>query len=774
MEWRSIASRLALWVLSGSMLVLAVIGGTLLTQTRRQVLQHTHREATALAKGAASRIETRIDHVTATTRLLATLVATRTDHAEPLARDTLAANKDMAGLAIVFSPSVADVPANAPFISRGPDGKLVRRDLNLDPTRYWKQPWFLGGLSCSAGCWQRPFYSQSRHRRLVNYSVAIQRGNRPIGLVNADVTLDWLQGILGSLRKPDGAYAFVLDGDGHYLAHDHAALIGSSPPPTLLAALARQADAPVRLDAPSGQTGHEPAWIYSAPIEGTHWSLGVVVPEARIYAGLRRLFLVELVLGLLALLGIALVILVVTRQTLAPLGILVDRAEHVARGELDFELPTTRRNDEIGRLTQAFDAMRGELARYIEAQARAAREQQRLSSELEIAHQIQTALLPSDHYLDAHCATFELHAILRPARAVGGDLYSYFMLDQQRFCVMVGDVSDKGIPAALFMARTITLAKAMAPRTRSPRQLLQSLNQELSRGNESCMFVCLVCGVLDIGSGELVLASAGHEPPILCGRKAPRLLEFETGPALGLDDEATYAEYRLRLWPGDILLLYTDGITEATDSELQMYGLDRTLACLARSGTTAPAAELTGRLLADVDRFVDNASQADDITVLALNWLHPAPKGNAPVLDLTAGTSLQEVFQALERCETGMLEAGVAHAMREDVRLVLEELLVNMVEHGSVDARPEGTFRLQVQLADDTILIEVHDDGPPFDPRLAPSPTLTGDIADPEEVGGFGIHLVRAMTSTFDYSHDAQGNHLQLRFTHPAPDGAMS
>ena len=412
--------------------------------------------------------------------------------------------------------------------------------------------------------------------------------------------------------------------------------------------------------------------------------------------------------------------------------------------------------------------MRRELALHLENLARVAREKQRLASELEIAHQIQIGLLPSEHYLDAVCAYFELHAALRPARAVGGDLYSYFMLDPQRFFVMVGDVSDKGIPAALFMAQTITLAKALAPRAQTPRSLLQLLNLELCRGNDSCMFVTLLCGLLDTGSGSLVLASAGHEPPILCGRGAPQLLDFPTGAVLGLYEDSDYPEHRLRLRQGETLLMYTDGITEASDHEQQMYGIERTVQSLAEVPPAAPTAGYIERLLGDVDRFVAEAAQADDITVLALTW-HGA---TMPGTEMCIGNQLADVFGALDRCENLLQEADAPAALRGDMRLVLEELMVNTVEYGYPDGRP-GQIRILLQPQPDAVAIELIDDGVAFDPLQSATPDLTGDLADREQVGGLGVHLARTMTSEMRYTRDADGNHLLLRFTYPNLDGSV-
>ena len=222
----------------------------------------------------------------------------------------------------------------------------------------------------------------------------------------------------------------------------------------------------------------------------------------------------------------------------------------------------------------------------------------------------------------------------------------------------------------------------------------------------------------------------------------------------------------MRLLPSQTLLLYTDGITEATDTRQAMFGSDRMLACLT-SSPSRTAADLAGGLLAEVDRFAEGAGQADDITVLALSWHHAQDDRNSPMLDLTLNASMDDVFETLDRCDASLQAQGVTPDVRDDIRLVLEELMVNMVEHGRIRETGE-TIDLHMRLGDGAVFVELHHNGQPFDPLQAPLPMLTGDIADQEEVGGLGIHLVRAMASELSYSHDEQGNHLQLRFLHPA------
>jgi len=761
---RSIASRLSLWVLAGSVAVLAIVGGVLFQRVSQQILTQAHGEATALANEAGNRIEQRLARVadTAQALTLATRVAQGPGEIEALLRDAVARNPDLSGLAAAFVP-LPDDPTASPFVSRQDDGTLSVRDLRRDVVHpYWERDWFRTGLACAQGCWQQHFRSQSRRRELVNYSVAIEREGRPIGLINADVSLEWLGHILQALHKPDGAYAYVLDDKGVYMAHDNPAMVGRLAIADVRQVQARHEAARVRLAIAQNPLARgKPVWIYLVPVEGTRWTFGLAMPEAMIYAGVRQAFSRVLVLGAVALLALALVTLAVTRRTLAPLGMLASRAEQVARGALEFELPPARFPDEVGRLTEAFDRMRTELALHIAELTRNAREQQRLASELDIAQQIQTALLPGEHYLDAHCRNFELHALLRPAQAVGGDLYSYFMLNERRFCVMVGDVSDKGIPAALFMARTITLAKALAPKARTPQQLLALLNVELCRNNDSCMFVSLLCGMLDTLTGELVVASAGHDPPALCDAAGVRLLELDNGAALGLDEAARYPARTLRLQPGQTLLLYTDGITEAADVAGQLFGSERLVECLARAPTRS-AAELAGDLLAEVDDFAGAADQADDITVVALTWHHALAGADARVLDVSVRAVMDDVRETLARCDAALGGHDVPPAVREDIGLVLEELMASLVRH-AVAGQGDGALDLHMRLDGEAVLVELHHDGQPFDPLREPGGT---------PAGGRGFQLVRAMASELSYSHDEQGNHLQLRFPRlPAATG---
>ena len=621
MVFRSVATRLALGVLLGSAIVLIVTGGLMLTHTRDQVLRQTEQHAAAVSGWAATRIQGRIEGVAKVSQVLAGVLATRRDEAPALIHDALVVNPELVDISAAFVPRDTSAPraADAPVARRAADGTVRMGSRLDDPEMYWTSPWFVRGLNCDSGCWQPPFHTVGRSDTLVGYSVAIPGKAVPvIGVADATVSLAWLQQLLGSLSKPDHAVAFVIDASGEFLAHDWASYVGTRGSKPLLTAI-RDRRNPVRITPEMGGRVSEPVWVYFVPIHGTTWTFGLTMPERELLADLRRTYYVDILLGLFALAGVSLIALVMTRRLMAPLVVLSDRVEDVARGKLDFALPNVPRNDEVGRLTRAFDQMRHQLAGHIDRAKRIAREQERMASELEIARQIQLALIPEPHWLAAD-GRIEVHAALRPASAVGGDLYTYFTLGARHVCVMVGDVSDKGIPAALFMARTITLARTLATHARSPSDVLGALNRELCKGNDTCMFVTLLCGVVETETGLLSLASAGHEQPVLHAAGTATLVDMETGPALGLDREARYPVRVLSLLGGDTVLMYTDGVSEAHAGSQRLYGTHAILDSVARVENGAAPAAYIEQVLGDVDAYIDGAPAYDDIAVLALTW----------------------------------------------------------------------------------------------------------------------------------------------------------
>jgi sigma-B regulation protein RsbU (phosphoserine phosphatase) len=244
-------------------------------------------------------------------------------------------------------------------------------------------------------------------------------------------------------------------------------------------------------------------------------------------------------------------------------------------------------------------------------------ERERQASELRIAQSIQNGLLPKSLPENPR---FRAHAMIEPAREVGGDLYDLFFLDDNRLALAIGDVSGKGVPAALFMAVTRTLMRALAFQIEAPAELLAELNKRLSEDNPSNMFVTLFFGVLDLRTGALIYASGGHNPPLLLSAdNRAGMLPRVRGVALGVFAGAPYDEGAATLDAGEHVLLYTDGLTEAMNSGDELYGDDRAVATAARLARFDPR-QLIEALRRDVAEHVAGAEPSDDLTLLDVRY----------------------------------------------------------------------------------------------------------------------------------------------------------
>ena len=242
----------------------------------------------------------------------------------------------------------------------------------------------------------------------------------------------------------------------------------------------------------------------------------------------------------------------------------------------------------------------------------------RMARELEIARQVQMNMLPGDFVPNHEECT--VAGTLKPALEVGGDFFDFFYVDSDRLCFLVGDVSDKGAASGLFMAAAKTLIKAHAVRAESTAGIVARVNRELSANNDSCMFVTLFLAILDLRTGEVVLTNAGHNPPyrIRAGQQLESI-PFRNGPPLGVDITVDFTENTMVLEPDDLVVVYSDGVTEAMNGQRQMFGEARLEQLLVRD--SASTAESTIREIADaVTAFEEGTPQSDDVTVIAVKF----------------------------------------------------------------------------------------------------------------------------------------------------------
>jgi sigma-B regulation protein RsbU (phosphoserine phosphatase) len=280
-------------------------------------------------------------------------------------------------------------------------------------------------------------------------------------------------------------------------------------------------------------------------------------------------------------------------------------------------LPTVRSNDEVGVLTHDFQAMQASLKEYIKNLTETTAAKERIQSELKVATNIQASLLPRIFPPFPDHPEFDIYASMVPAKEVGGDFYDFFFIDEKNLCFLIADVSDKGVPAALYMMVAKTLLKTEGQRLGEPDKMLTSVNRILAADNESCMFTTVFCAILDITTGDVRFANAGHNPPLIIDSQGARYLTPKPGLMLGAMTETVFVTERLTLEQEGILFLYTDGVTEAKNPEDALYGEERLLKAL----QTAPQADLANLIhyiSSEVAHHAGGAPQSDDITMLAI------------------------------------------------------------------------------------------------------------------------------------------------------------
>ena len=378
-------------------------------------------------------------------------------------------------------------------------------------------------------------------------------------------------------------------------------------------------------------------------------------------------------------------------------------------------------------------------------------EKERIGSELRIASEIQKSILPRTFPPFPHREDFEIYATTIPALEMGGDFYDFFLIDEKRLGVIIADVSGKGVPAAIFMAVSRSLIKATALTSVSPSECLEHVNRLLCPDNDSAMFVTVFYGILHTDTGELEFSNAGHNVPYVIHDNGMSLVGRPEGMALGIVDDARYRTSRIVLKARETLLLYTDGVTEAMDTQGRLFSTPQLERTLQRLADKRPVHLLT-KLVEDVQAFSSGALQADDITLLALMYRQPA------LLELTLANRSSELQRLASELERFAQNHRIPEPDMHAVSLSLDEVITNTIAYG-YDDQEAHEIRVRLTLGNGRLSAEVEDDGRPFNPLTAPAPDLTSGVED-RPVGGLGIHLVRSLMEQVDYHREAGKNHL--------------
>ncbi|MDR2579583.1 MAG: SpoIIE family protein phosphatase [Fibromonadaceae bacterium] len=351
------------------------------------------------------------------------------------------------------------------------------------------------------------------------------------------------------------------------------------------------------------------------------WIFSVQIPAKEIFEEIEKrnkIFSVFVIISAIFMLGSVFYLL--SKLVNQPLKKLTLGVAELGSGNFDKQIEIFSKN-EIGMLAAAFNKMTVDLKTSIEQSARERTEKERINAELNVATQIQSGMLPCIFPAFPNRSEFDIYASMLSAKEVGGDFYDFFFIDEKTLCVVIADVSGKGIPAALFMVIAKTLIKNNAQLGKSPKEVFEIVNDLLCENNEAGMFVTAFMGYLDIPSGKFTFVNAGHNPPILRSNNHWSYLKANRSFVLAGMEGVFYKQSEIILLKGDELFLYTDGVTEAMNSVNALFGEARLLEVV-KKHSNLPLREFTVSIKHEIDKFANGVLQADDIAMLALRLPH--------------------------------------------------------------------------------------------------------------------------------------------------------
>ena len=381
-------------------------------------------------------------------------------------------------------------------------------------------------------------------------------------------------------------------------------------------------------------------------------------------------------------------------------------------------------------------------------------EQEKARTELNVAKDIQMNTLP-DEFVDAK--DVEIVGELKAAREVGGDLYDYLDIDENHVAVLIGDVSGKGVPAAMFMMKTITSFRDFAAPNKTPSQILKEVNASIFKGNKKSMFVTCFLAILDKRNGKVVYANAGHNPPIVGSNRNYRYLKCSSGFLLGCFKDAIVKDEEVTLKPGESITLYTDGITEANNIKGALFGEERLLQVFNRQDYTCTV-ELHHSIKDDISSFVKDAPQSDDITFVTMKFQEShytfeekgfnAKKDNIPeMLDFISDFGEQHNFP---------------DAFKNQLLIVGDELFSNIVKHGYKNEGGEIFVRLLFDDDRNEFVLTIIDKAQAFNQLKVNNPEV-GSNAKKQTIGGLGLIIVKKIMTEYAYDRINGKNILVLK-----------
>ena len=649
---------------------------------------------------------------------------------------------------------------------------IVKQRIGSQQQDYLQRKWYKKGIQDKDGYWSEPYIGVSDTTlRLCSFLVPIHdKSGRLAGVFGADIDLfhlhRWLKmkdesmnrkgitkiGTESRNEKDLWSYSFIVSREGEFFSHPDSTRILNdnlfwqfgTHPDTVSQRMIRDMRAGERGIAKT-KVGGTSVKIFYAPLEHTDWMVGVVVPQwVQLSMGIRM----SIVLGAIVLIGLLLIYLtsrLTIHHTVKPLRAFAQSAEEVAKGNFSSPLPDIKSTDELRVLRDAFEVMQTSLSVYVEEVKSTTAEEAAIENELANARAIQMAIVPNQFPPFPERDDIDIYGMMEPAKSVGGDLYDYQLRDNRLF-FCIGDVSGKGMPAALLMAVMRTMFRSEARRNDKAADIISTLNRNLCAEHADDYFVTMFVGILDLATGHMDYCNAGHETPLVAGRPLP----VKRNKPVGALSDWQFEGQETDLQPGDTLFLYTDGLSEARNKARKMFGRGN-VAQLAAQQTYDTARQLVELMAREVHGYAAGAEQSDDITMLAIKW-----NKDTVNCQLLLSASIDEIDRLKPFVTDIASQVGIDAKEAKRLRAAVEEAVANVINYSGAT-----TVTLQAEQAGGQLIVTIDDDGRPFDPTQG-SATDLSIPADQRPPGGMGIIMFQRMTDRQSYQRSDGHNILKL------------
>ncbi len=768
---RKLSVKVSLWVVFFAAVIFNVALGFLFFQAREAVRQEAINRAMQTLDKTSLYVESILNRVEVATGMTEWLVQRHPDVADSMfvySQGMLLNNPDFYNCSIAFEPYYFKEKGRYFSAYSKHIGDSIRTiQGGSDNYQYFYMDWYLMPTLLDHPCWTEPYVDvdvpTNTSEMVTSYCQAIKDDDgHVIGVINTGLSISWLSQTISAVKPYPNSYSIMIGRGGTYFVHPDTTKITRQ---TIFTQAMEQPDTALVALGHAMQRGEEGmkqmniddehCYVFYKPLGKTGCSMAIVCPESDIFGGFQRLrYSVRAIVLMGLLLMLYFIIRIISRE-LSPLERLASEAETIASGQFDARLPELKRIDEIGQLSKSFADMQQSLVKYIEELKETTAQKASIESDLRIASNIQMAMLPKVFPPYPERDDIDIYGQLVSAKEVGGDLFDFFMRDEKLF-FCIGDVSGKGVPAALVMAVTRALFRAIVSNEVMPDRIVTVLNEIMSSENNSDMFVTFFVGVLDMPTGRMRYCNAGHDAPILIGSGAG-LLPCDSNIPVGVMQGWKYTLQEATIDPWTTIFLYTDGLTEAEDIEHGQFQEQRIFDVI-KQASHEPK-QLIEAMTEAVHRFVGEAQQSDDLTMLALQYKHQQPDIRYQ-RSITLPNDVQTIPKLSEFVDTVCEAAGFDKGLSLQMNLAVEEAVVNVMNY----AYPKGTkgmVSVDATITDKGLKFVISDNGTPFDPT-AKAEVDTTLSAEERSIGGLGIHLIRKIMDSVNYEYAEGRNVLTL------------